>query len=118
MKKISLFLTVLILSGSVFAGGKLQLQNNFFHDGKDYRPTAGFSVYQRLNKQLASNSWVGAGVFPLEERADTKWFVAKTEIQMDLKKDWVLSPGVTYKQLLGENERDMIPYLKAEFKLW
>jgi hypothetical protein len=118
MKRVFVFLATILFSASVFATGKLTLQNNLYDGGKTYRPMVGFGIYQPLFKWAAVNLWSGYGVMPLEATDDTQWLVAKGHVDMYFGK-WTIAPGVQVKKLLsGDREEVANAYLKVEYKLW
>jgi hypothetical protein len=121
MSRLIAMLLIGLTASIAAAGGKLTLQNNLYNNGTTYRPTVGFSVYQPLLKGLAFNGWTGYGVMPLEETDDTKWFVAKAQLDFELAgklKNLTVSPGITYKNIVNENFDDKIGFLRLDYKLW
>lgn len=122
MKK--LIIASLICLGTVpaFASGKITLQNNLYDEGKTYRPMIGFGVYEKLTKKLHLNAWTGYGIQPLEVKDDVNWLVAKAQVDMEMGKRLVVSPGYQYKHLFGDSdtpsEDHHIPYFSLSYKLW
>lgn len=126
MKKL-LMLAILLSCTGAMARGKLSLQNNLYNDGKTYRPTLGFSVYEPFLKGVALNAYAGAGSAPDEDpknvrwSTDAHWAVAKVQLdfQGSHKLDgWTISPGLGYKTLIGEEYSDSYGFLRIDKTLW
>lgn len=126
MKKL-LMLAILLSCTGAMARGKLSLQNNLYNDGKTYRPTLSFGVYEPFLKGVAVNAWAGIGAVPDDDvdkahwGSDTQWLVAK--LQLDFQgshslEGWTFSPGVSTKKLLNEDFQDNVGYLKVDYQLW
>jgi len=118
-----LALTILLFAGVACASGKITVQDNAYENGKVHRPMVAFGVYQNLKdvlpmgKHLALNLWTGYGVQPLEVKDDVNWLVAKGQLDVIFSKVTV-GMGVQYKDIIGEDVQDVIPYLKVDYKLW
>lgn len=112
-----IFSILILISCQAFASGKITLQNNFFNEGKVYRPMVGLQVYQRLSDKVAINTWAGYGIQPLEIKDDVKWLVAKAQLDFQIKKV-TLAAGLQYKHLVGEGITDHIPFIKLDYQLW
>jgi hypothetical protein len=110
---IVLFVTMNVAHGM----GKLSLQNNFYNNGKDYRPQMGLVIYQPLIWKMAFNSFTGFGIQPLEEQKDVKWFVTKNQIDFKYNK-WTFSPGYQYQETLQDDVVKQFAFVKVDYQLW
>lgn len=107
---------ILLFSNVAMATGKLTLQNNLHDDGKTYRPIIGFSVYEKVFRNVALNSWMGYGIQePAQDNLN--WFVAKAQFDFPFKKV-VVAPGVQYKNLISTHDQDVMPYIQISYVLW
>ncbi len=119
--KLLISIFVLIFSMSAFATGKISVQGNYFDQNpKELKPLYGFSVYQKVARNLFVNSWLGYGAQPLEQRAsDINWYVGKAQLDFQMNR-LTVAPGVQYKYVKSGDLKikDTIPFVKAEFQLW
>ncbi len=113
----SLFITVLLFATTALAGGKLTLQNNFYEEGKEYRPMIGIGIYQKLIWKTAFNSWTGYGQVPYEMKEDTKWFTSKNQIDFEFER-LTVSPGYQYMEHINSKEVKSQFYVRLDYKLW
>lgn len=111
------FLIAFLFSMTAFAGGKFTIQNNFYNEGKDYRPTFGLGIYQHLFANVAFNSWTGTGEQPFEFNPDTRWFTTKNQIDMHFDR-LTVSPGVQYTHINPYKENRTHFYVRLDYKLW
>lgn len=78
----------------------------------------GFSVYQKVARNLFVNAWAGYGSQPLENRGtDLNWYVAKAQLDFQMKR-LTIAPGVQHKNLPDENFHDTYPYIRVDYQLW
>lgn len=122
MKKIIIAALICLGATPAFASGKITLQNNLYDEGKTYRPMVGLSVYEKLTKHVAVNSWLGYGIQPLEIKDDVNWLVGKLQADLKFGHKVTVSPGYQYKHLFGDSdtpsEDHHIPYFSISYQLW
>lgn len=115
-------LFIALSAQSAMASGKLIAQINGYDDAKKPRPMVGFTVYEKVLKGLAVNSFVGAGVQELEVKDDVNWFIAKAQLDFELAgklKHFTLSPGLQYKDLIGEtDDAETMGFLRVTYQVW
>jgi hypothetical protein len=119
MKKIILIsIAMLAMSHDALASGKLSLQGNVYQDTGAVRPAAGFSIYQKLMKNIAFNGYLGIGVEDFQDKKDVVWQVAKAEVDF-YNGSWTIAPGVALKDTydFGVEVRSY-GYVKLEKTLW
>lgn len=114
----SLFFAIILFSNIALASGKISVQGNVYQDTGAVRPAAGFSIYQKLMKNIAFNGYLGIGVEDFEKREDVVWQVAKAEVNFYNGK-YILSPGVALKDtdITGVDSRSY-GYIKLDYLLW
>ena len=117
MIRFFLFFALTFTAGSIFASGKISIQNNLHDGGQTYGHIIGLSVYEKITKGIAVNSWFGYGDTPFASNEDTKWITAKGQIDFYLK-NLTLSPGIQYRETIDQSASDTIPYFKIEYTLW
>lgn len=109
-----------VQSNQAQASGKITLQNNFFDEGREYRPTVGFQIYEKLTRGSAFNFWTGYGAQPLEALNyddNTNWYVAKGQLDLYFGR-FTISPGVQYKKIIDDSFDDTHGFLKIDYKIW
>lgn len=116
MKLFIIALAIMSLSPIAQASGKLSLQGNVYDQGEFVRPAAGFSIYQKMMKNIAFNSYAGIGTEPFTYRKDVMWTTAKAEVQF-YNGAWTLSPGVAIKDTDMSTPRSYM-FIKIERQLW
>lgn len=109
---------ILAFAMNAEASGKLTLQNNFYNQGKDYRPMIGLGIYEPIfGGGVAFNSWTGYGNQPFDLNPDTQWFTTKNQIDFHMKR-LTVSPGFQWSYVWPYNEERNWFYVKLDYKLW
>jgi len=122
VKKLFIVTSILFASSISLASGKVMFQNTLSSNENVHTQTVGLSMYEKINLRvkgaaLASDSFVGYGVQALEEKSNTDWFVAKTQVDVILK-NYTYSLGVLAKTVDSPSDYDTGAYLKLSYKLW
>lgn len=107
----------MLFSVNAWASGKIQLQANVLDD-ETVRPQFGLAVYQHLMKRAALNSWAGYGVRYLEDSPDVNWLVLKNELQVNVKNNWTVSPGLELQWDVTNSDYRNKFYVRADYKIW
>lgn len=109
-------------SVNAFAKGTLSFEGRMGNDSNSSY-IAGISVYEKIDKNLAYNSFTGFGD-AINPDVDTfkSWFVTKHQIDF-ITGDFVFSPGIraTYMPDWGAfSEESVITegFIKLSYKLW
>lgn len=117
---LSLFvlITCVMFSPGADASGKISIQNNFFDQGKKYRPMIGLGIYEPIfGGALAINSWTGYGNQPFDLSSDVDWFTTKNQLDFYFGK-LTVSPGFQYSFVSPYKEDRSWLYMKLDYKLW
>lgn len=114
MKKV---LFSLFISTAAFAGGKVQLRPQYYL--MQHRPgiDGGLAIYQHLFWKLQFNSWLGAGIKPVQS-GYSGWAVANVELEEKITDRWSLAEGGYFRYNPKINEQDNSVGLKVSYKIW
>ncbi len=116
--KFVLGLLIAAFSLSANASLKLSTQLNAYDNGAHTRPLVGLGWYQKIWKDnVALNSWAGMGDEPFLTHEDTKWFSAKTQLDINMGK-WTLSPGYQFKHVAPYDADRGNAYLRIDYKIF
>lgn len=117
MRKLLLAL-VMLCGVNAWANGKISIQpTQNLEDGRMYFIT-GLSIYEKLNKMFAYNSWTGMGE-GVGEQANVyhDWYSSKHQLDIYLGK-LTLSPGIRVMYDPGQNQAYYEGFGKLAFELW
>lgn len=106
----------MLCSTNVFAGGKLIVQNNYFPESREYKPSVGLAVYQKIPFiPVALNTYAGYGEESFEGKEPVKWSVLKGSLDVRVNDFLTIAPGA---QITKGTEWNTKYFVKAEMKLW
>lgn len=119
MKLLSVIVLGLVLSGSVYASGKLQAEMRVYPKMESQaKPLLGLSVYENLFKKLYLNSWLGYGDAPITSQDSTKWATAKAMLEIELAPKLTMGIGGGTSYVFDFSEWHHYASLKMQYKLW
>lgn len=117
----ALVLLGLIISGDVFASGKLQLTGNYFTKDGRALPSAGISAYEHVLMGIYYDGFLGFGVAPRHNYPDVYWMTFRQDLSVPVTDIFSISAGVTFRysdqEWIGLEDESNV-HVKAVFKLW
>ena len=111
------FIITLMTAFTAQASLKVSGQANLYDQGKNTRPQAGLTLYQPLMKHIALNSWAGVGIEPFDNKDDVRWSEVKAQLDF-INGKYTLSPGMSFKDISGDNNKRSMGFVKLEYQLF
>lgn len=122
MKTIFLLLALLV-GMNAGASGKLSYTQYYYDNSKEFQPMLGLSIYQKLSKKIAYNSWTGWGRPDLPEaKPGMSWYTSKQGMDFYVGR-FTINPGFQFMYLdqdgMNQGEHwDNRVYVKVDYQLW
>lgn len=120
MKKLYLILALTALAGGCHeakAGAKLQMRPQYYLQQNRPGIDAGVALWQPLFWRLQFNSWVGAGIKPVDAGYKS-WGSANAELQVQVADRWTAAAGGYFRYNPSLNEQDNSVGVKVTYRLW
>ncbi len=120
MKKVYLILALGALAMGCHkaeAGAKIQLRPQYYLQQSRPGLDGGVALWQHLFWRLQFNSWLGAGMKPVDTGYKA-WGSANAELEVKVADKWTVATGGYFRYNPSLNEQDNSVGVKVAYRLW